>query len=101
MTTNPWRLSSSFKAISTTREEYAAVVENLKSTLPPIRKGQRRPKNDLLQSALIDSLEDRVEAIDHELAVSSHNVPRPYELLLSDCISGWPRSARSLNKPEY
>lgn len=80
-TTNPWRLSSSFKAISTTREEYAAVIENLKSTIPPLKKGQRRSKSDVLQLSLIEDLENRVETIDQELAVSSNRLPgvlRPY-----------------------
>lgn len=99
MTSNPWRLSSSFKAISTTQEEYTAVVENLKSTLPPLKKGQRRPRNDGLQLTLIENLEKRVEEIDHELAVSSNSSFPSCSPVLSDGVSGWPRSARSLNKP--
>lgn len=70
VSTNPWRLSASFKAVSSTREEYLAVIENLKSTLPPTKKGQKRPKNDLLQASLIESLEVRVDTIEQELTVS-------------------------------
>lgn len=62
-------MSASFKAVSSTREEYLAVIDNLKSTAPEIKKGQKRTKTDAAHLDLIQSLQDRIEQIDHELAV--------------------------------
>ncbi|KAF7784080.1 hypothetical protein Agabi119p4_245 [Agaricus bisporus var. burnettii] len=102
-TTNPWRLSSSFKAISTTREEYAAVIENLKSTIPPLKKGQRRSKSDVLQLSLIEDLENRVETIDQELARVA-KVRKKLEqtrILMAQAELRQTRTRRQAQKPDY
>jgi len=67
--TNPWRLTASFKAVSSTREEYLAVIDHLKAILP-VSKGKKRPKNEQNHADLIHKLEQRVDTIDQELNVS-------------------------------
>jgi hypothetical protein len=48
------------------------VIENLKATAPPeVKKGQKRLRPETLHLALIKALEDRIDAIDAELLVSS------------------------------
>jgi len=71
--TNPWRLTASFKAVSSTREEYLAVIDHLKAVLP-VSKGKRRPKNEQNHADLIHRLEQRIGTIDQEINVSLHAV---------------------------
>ncbi|KAF9535654.1 hypothetical protein CPB83DRAFT_802160 [Crepidotus variabilis] len=67
--TNPWKITASFQTLATTRDEYTAVIEQLKSTAPPdLKKGQKRSKTDAAHLALIAALEDRLESIDAETA---------------------------------
>ena len=71
VSTNPWKISSTFQTISTTRQEYMTVIENLKATaLPEPKKGQKRLRPEILHLALIKALEDRIDAIDAESVVS-------------------------------
>ncbi|KAG6901469.1 hypothetical protein C0995_011489 [Termitomyces sp. Mi166 len=67
--TNPWKVTSAFNAVSTTRDEYLALIENLKASKPPdLKKGERRSRFDAAHILLIATLEGRIEAIDEELA---------------------------------
>lgn len=71
VSTNPWKITADFHTISSTREEYIATIESLKTTAPPeLKKGQKRLKPEQLHLHLIAALEARIEAIDAELAVS-------------------------------
>jgi hypothetical protein len=65
-------VTATFESISSTREEYLAIIERLKNVAPPPDKKGRKRLQKLEQShqALIKALEDRLEAIDIELAVS-------------------------------
>lgn len=66
--TNPWKVTSEFKAVSHTREEYVKVIEELKAKAPT--KTKRLAKFEISHINLIQALENRLEAIDTELAVS-------------------------------
>ncbi len=78
ISSNPWKITASFKAVSSTREEYIAVVESLKSTAPK----KRKTKTDAAHLDLVECLQERVEVIDRELAVSmSLLFPRHIPLL--------------------
>ncbi|KAJ7070860.1 hypothetical protein C8F01DRAFT_1108110 [Mycena amicta] len=66
--TNPWKVTATFHMVSTTREEYMAVIEELKANAPQPKKGEKRLKVDLFHFSLIASLEGRIEAIDVESA---------------------------------
>ncbi|TFK30897.1 hypothetical protein FA15DRAFT_580265 [Coprinopsis marcescibilis] len=69
VSTNPWKTTASFHSVSSTREEYLALIEQLRKELPPApKKGQKRSKLEQSHISLIESLEGRIEAIDADLA---------------------------------
>jgi hypothetical protein len=71
VSTNPWKITATFSTVSSTRDEYIAVIEDLKASAPgELKKGEKRSKLDQGHIALINTLESRIEAIDTELAVS-------------------------------
>ena len=71
VSTNPWKITATFQTISSTREEYLTVIEELKKEAPgPLKKGEKRSRLDQAHLTLIESLENRIGAIDAEIAVS-------------------------------
>jgi hypothetical protein len=71
VSTNPWKVTATFQTISSTREEYIATIESLKKASSSSGKpGEKRPKTEANHLELIKLLEDRLENIDAELAVS-------------------------------
>ncbi|KAF7339316.1 hypothetical protein MSAN_02145200 [Mycena sanguinolenta] len=71
VSTNPWKMAVNFETISSTREEYLAVIDELKGSAPPeLKKGEKRTKMEQSHLTLIQTLEGRIEAIDIELVVS-------------------------------
>ena len=72
VSTNPWKITSSFLAVSSDREEYVALVAQLKELSPPSTKAGEKAykKTDLNHIRLVQALEDRLPAIDAEIAVS-------------------------------
>lgn len=71
MSTNPWKITSSFQTISTAKDEYMAVINNLKATASPEpKRGQKRPRTETAHLSLIKVLESRIETIDAEQLVS-------------------------------
>lgn len=66
-------MTATFQTISSTREEYLSIIADLKAIAPrELKKGQKRTKLETSHIKLIKDLEDRIEAIDAELAVSSY-----------------------------
>ena len=66
-------MSSTFETLASTREDYMAVIERLKASAPNPKKSSRVAhikRGEAQHSALISSLEERVPAIDAEIAVS-------------------------------
>ncbi|KAJ7040427.1 hypothetical protein C8F04DRAFT_1083534 [Mycena alexandri] len=67
VSTNPWKMTATFQTVSSTREEYLGVIEELKASAPPeLGKGEKRTKMEASHLALIETLESRIEAIDAE-----------------------------------
>ncbi|KAJ3567991.1 hypothetical protein NP233_g6002 [Leucocoprinus birnbaumii] len=100
--TNPWRLTASFKAVSSTREEYLAVIQHLKSTLPE-PKGKKKLKSEQGHADLIKDLEDRLEAIDQGLARVA-KVRKKIEqnrILMAQAELRSTRTRRQAQKPDY
>lgn len=72
MSTNPWKITATFQTVSSTKEEYLVVIEDLKASGPgQPKKGEKRSKLEQAHVALIASLEGRIDAIDAELVVST------------------------------
>ncbi|KAJ6520003.1 hypothetical protein C8R45DRAFT_953541 [Mycena sanguinolenta] len=68
VSTNPWKMAVTFETISSTREEYLTVIDELKGSAPPeLKKGEKRTKMEQSHLTLIQTLEGRIEAIDVEL----------------------------------
>ena len=65
LSTNPWKVTSSFQTVSSTREEYVDLIENLKASAP------RKPKLkvEFAHHNLIAVLQGRLEVIDKEITV--------------------------------
>jgi hypothetical protein len=63
-------MTATFQTVSSTREEYMGIIEELKTSAPPeLKKGQKRSKLEQSHLTLIGTLESRIEAIDAELLV--------------------------------
>jgi hypothetical protein len=72
ISTNPWKMAATFQTISSTREEYIATIESIKASAPTEPKGnEKRSKTELNHLALVKALEDRIEAVDNEINVST------------------------------
>ena len=66
VSTNPWMVTSTFQTVSSTREEYIALIGILKASAPTKPKS----KVEFAHQNLILTLEGRLEAIDKESMVS-------------------------------
>lgn len=108
VSTNPWKITATFETVSSTREEYLDIIENLKNSAPPeSKKTGRRTKLENAHLSLIAALEARIETIDAEIAVSKKrfadlNYHCSVCLFLSLClsISISRRTARSESQEE-
>ena len=71
MSTNPWKITAAFQAVCSTRDEYVAMIEKLRSTAPSEAKnGERRTKPEQAHILLVKTLEERLAVIDNDIAVS-------------------------------
>ncbi len=71
MSTNPWKITAAFQAVCSTRDEYIATIEKLKSSAPAEPKyGERRTKPEQAHTRFIKTLEERLTVIDADIAVS-------------------------------
>jgi hypothetical protein len=74
VSTNPWKTTATFNAISSTKDEYLKAIEELKKDAPS--KKPKMTKLDLGHHSLIDILEKKLEDIEAEFAVRvSYQVP--------------------------
>ncbi len=84
VSTNPWKVTSTFQTVSSTREEYVVLIGKLKASAPTKPKS----KLDFAHQNLIFALEGRLEAIDKELTVSfTRDVLDDFLLPCHCCIS--------------
>ncbi|KAK2461559.1 hypothetical protein APHAL10511_006022 [Amanita phalloides] len=104
VSTNPWKITATFQTISSTREEYLAALEELKKDAPgPLKKGERRSRLDQAHLGLIEALENRVGAIDTEIA-RVQRAKRKIEqrnALLAQAELRETRTRRKAYKPDY
>lgn len=72
MSSNPWKVTATFKAIASTREEYLQTIGDLKDKAPTEPKeNEKKSKLETSHLGLVKNLQTRLETIDAELAVSS------------------------------
>ncbi|RDB29070.1 hypothetical protein Hypma_015794 [Hypsizygus marmoreus] len=102
--TNPWKITATFQTVSSTKDEYLAVIEDLKASAPgPLKKGEKRTKLEQAHLALIFALEGRIETIDAELARVA-KVKRKIEqrkMLIAQAEVRETRTRRQTRKPDY
>jgi hypothetical protein len=65
LSTNPWKVTSTIQTVSSTRDQYVALIDKLKAS------ASKKPKlkTEIAHQNLISVLEGRIEVIDKELAV--------------------------------
>ncbi|KAK0465606.1 uncharacterized protein EV420DRAFT_1515109 [Desarmillaria tabescens] len=106
VSTNPWKMSSTFETLASTREEYMAAIESLKASAPNPKKSARAAhvkRAEAQHSALISSLEERVPAIDAEIA-RAQRARRKMEqrlALYAQADLRETRTRRQTRKPDY
>jgi len=106
VSTNPWKITQTFAAASSTREEYVQAIEKLKVDGPPqgpLVNGAKRTKLENGHLHLIQELEARLEAIDAELAriERARKKIEQRNLLLAQAEIRGPRTRRQTNRPDY
>ncbi|KAF8560030.1 hypothetical protein OG21DRAFT_1479883 [Imleria badia] len=100
VSTNPWKITATFQTISSTREEYLAVIGSLKATAP---QTNRKSKIEQAHLALIDVLESRVDVISVEL-VRVQRARRKIEqkqILMAQAEIRETRTRRQTRRPDY
>ncbi|OSD03250.1 hypothetical protein PYCCODRAFT_1434665 [Trametes coccinea BRFM310] len=104
LSTNPWKITATFQTISSTRDEYIAVVEKVKESAPSEPKpGERRSKLETAHLALLKALQDRIEIIDNEIA-RIQRVQRKIQqknLLIASAELRETRTRRRTTRPNY
>ncbi|PBK76777.1 hypothetical protein ARMSODRAFT_948612 [Armillaria solidipes] len=106
VSTNPWKMSSTFETLASTREDYMAVIERLKASAPNPKKSSRVAhvkRGEAQHSALISSLEERVPVIDAEIA-RAQRARRKMEqrlALYAQADLRETRTRRQTRKPDY
>jgi len=104
VSTNPWKITATFQTVSSTKEEYLSIIQDLKASAPgELKKGGKRTRLEQAHIALIAALEGRMEAIDAELA-RVQKVKRKIEqrqLLLAQAELRETRTRRQTRKPDY
>ncbi|KAF5311898.1 hypothetical protein D9619_002860 [Psilocybe cf. subviscida] len=104
VSTNPWKMTATFQTISTTREEYTKLIEDLQAATDfDVKKVKKPGKLQSAHLSLIDDLEKRIPAIDTELA-RVQKVRRRLEnkrMLLAQAEIRETRTRRRTQKPDY
>ncbi|KAF8078881.1 hypothetical protein FPV67DRAFT_1466742 [Lyophyllum atratum] len=107
VSTNPWKITATFQTVSSTKEEYLHLIEELKASAPPdLKKGQKRTRLEHAHLCLIAALENRIEAIDAEIVrvakVRKRIEQREHrKLLLAQTEIRETRTRRQTQKPDY
>ncbi|KLO20645.1 hypothetical protein SCHPADRAFT_15551 [Schizopora paradoxa] len=103
VSTNPWKTSSTFKAIANDKAEYLQVIDKLKSHPSPSSKKEKLPKTEAGHFALIAALEERIPAIDNEIArvAKVQRKLQQKEILRAQAELRTTRTRRQTRRPDY
>ncbi|KAH7908002.1 hypothetical protein BJ138DRAFT_1158667 [Hygrophoropsis aurantiaca] len=102
ISTNPWKITATFQTVASTRDEYIATIEMLKTNSPPPEQ-RKLSKLEIAHQALIKTLEARIEIIDAELA-RVQKVRRKIEqrqILMAQSEIRETRTRRQTRRPDY
>ncbi|KAF7981102.1 hypothetical protein HWV62_34811 [Athelia sp. TMB] len=105
VSTNPWKMAATFESVASTREDYIATIEGIKAAGPSTdgKSSGKHTKVEQNHLALVKALEDRIEAIDHEINRVA-KVRRKLEqraLLQAQAEVRTTRTRRQTRKPDY
>ncbi|EKM48048.1 uncharacterized protein PHACADRAFT_266566, partial [Phanerochaete carnosa HHB-10118-sp] len=105
VSTNPWKITSSFQALSSDREEYLALMAQLKEASPPPPKAGDKSykKTDLNHIHLVQALETRLTAIDAETAriQRAQRKIAQRNMLIAQAEIRETRTRRRTTRPDY
>lgn len=107
VSTNPWKVTATFTKVSSTKEEYLKVIEDLKDNSPsPPKSGAKRPKTDAAHFALIKQLESRIELVDQEVQKIAKSKKKLLQkqmaaAQIAEMSLRGPRTRRVSKKPDY
>ncbi|KAH9937290.1 uncharacterized protein B0H18DRAFT_969961 [Fomitopsis serialis] len=103
VSTNPWKITATFQAISSTREEYIATIDRLRTSAPKLKEGQRPSKMENAHMSLVEELEKRLEAIDADL-LRIQRARKKLEmrnLMIAQAEVRETRTRRKATRPDY
>ncbi|KAH9178763.1 hypothetical protein EDB89DRAFT_1928386 [Lactarius sanguifluus] len=99
LSTNPWKVTSTIQTISSTRDEYVALIEKLKASAP------RKPKlkTEIAHQNLISALEGRLEVVDKELTriLRARKKVEQRNMFLAQAEIRQTRTRRQTRRPDY
>ncbi|KAG2756416.1 hypothetical protein P692DRAFT_20852863 [Suillus brevipes Sb2] len=100
VSTNPWKITATFQAVSSTREEYLAVIEKLKASSP---QGDRKNKLEQAHTALVKALESRLDIVDADLArvQRARKKIEQRQILMAQAEIRQTRTRRQTRRPDY
>ncbi|KAI0706118.1 hypothetical protein BC835DRAFT_1312389 [Cytidiella melzeri] len=104
VSTNPWKVTSTFQCVCSTPAEYTIWLEELRQTAPSEAKGgERRTKPELGHMALVKAAEDRLPAIEAELARIQRAKKKIAQrnLLIAQAEVRETRTRRRVTRPDY
>ncbi|KAI0308159.1 hypothetical protein B0F90DRAFT_1680625 [Multifurca ochricompacta] len=99
LSSNPWKVTSTFQTVSSTRGEYLALVEKLKALAP----AKPKLKVEFAHQNLVVVLEGRLEIIDKELTriQRARKKAEQRNLLLAQAEIRQTRTRRQTRRPDY
>ncbi|KAI0319786.1 hypothetical protein OF83DRAFT_1281691 [Amylostereum chailletii] len=104
ISSNPWKITATFESVSSTRDEYVALMERIKSAAPPESKPVgKRTKPEQAHASLAAALEVRLEAIDKEIAriQKARKKVEQRHMLMAQAEVRQTRTRRQVRRPDY
>ncbi|KAG2156646.1 uncharacterized protein EDB93DRAFT_1127686 [Suillus bovinus] len=100
VSTNPWKITATFHAVSSTREEYLSVIEKLKASSP---QGDRKNKLEQAHAALVKALESRIDIVEADLArvQRARKKIEQRQILMAQAEIRQTRTRRQTRRPDY
>ncbi|KAG1783504.1 hypothetical protein EV702DRAFT_1190527 [Suillus placidus] len=100
VSTNPWKITATFQAVSSTREEYLALIEKLKASSP---QGDRKNKLEQAHTALVKALESRIDIVDADVArvQRARKKIEQRQILMAQAEIRQTRTRRQTRRPDY